>query len=171
MKNKLYILEGADGTGKTTLANKILEETKGHLLHASYKKDWNIKEYHDDIFSSALILLKYQDVIIDRWAVSEEVYSEAYRGGKSYSADDYIIGILSKNSIYDYSNIKFIYCCNDKIVKNHERNKTIRKEMFDDISPVVNEYTKYINNTNINWIEYDFTKNDLDLFVKGIINE
>jgi hypothetical protein len=43
-----------------------------------------------------------------------------------------------------------------------------REEMFDDMSPVVREYEKYMGRTALNWHRYDFTKVDMDMFVKMI---
>ena len=71
----IYILEGADGTGKTTLARKILDKTNGHYLHSTYDRYWDIQDYHQQIAESAISLDIYQDVVIDRWALSERKLS------------------------------------------------------------------------------------------------
>ncbi len=169
MGNKLYILEGADGTGKTTLSQEILAQTKGHLLHATFEKDWDIKDYHKKLFHAALSLMEYQDVVLDRWAVSEEVYSEAYRGGKKYDADNFMIDMISNSKMGNPEDIRFIYCSNDSIVENHENNKKLRDEMFDDMEPVVREYERYMGRTAIDWIRYDFTKVDMKQFVSELV--
>jgi len=166
--NKLYIIEGADGTGKSTLGKAIAEQTKGHILHASFDKEWNIKEYHDSLFKATLTLLEYQDVIMDRWATSEEVYAEAYRGGKKYASDDYIIDTITNSRMSNPEDIRFIYCSNENTVKNHEANQLIREEMFEDISPVIEAYEKYMGTTALDWINYDFNKMNMDDFVKEI---
>jgi len=166
--SKLYILEGADGTGKTTLANEILKQTKGHMLHATFEKDWDIRQYHSEMFYSALTLMKYQDVILDRWAVSEEVYAEAYRGGRQYYADNFMINIISDSRMSNPEDIRFIYCSNKDTIINHEANKELRVEMFNDISPVVKEYERYIGRTIIDWINYDFTKDNMKEFVEEL---
>ena len=166
--NRLYILEGADGTGKTTLSQELLAETKGHLLHASFNPEWDIPKYHEDLFKAAIILLEHQDVILDRWAVSEEVYAEAYRGGSSCSADEYMTRLIG-NDIVNQDLVKLIYCTNNSIVDNHNKNKSIRDEMFDDILPVVREYERYMARTALDWIRYDFTKVDMKEFVRELI--
>lgn len=167
-ENRLYIIEGADGTGKSTLSKELLEETKGHLLHGTYDKDWDIKRYHDAMFASAMTLLQYQDVTLDRWAASEEVYSEAFRGGRLYSADAYMIDIISNSRMSNPQDIKYIYCSNDNTIENHELNMQTREEMFSDMSPVVREYEKYISNSPLDWITYDFDKVNMKEFVKEI---
>ena len=164
--HKLYILEGADGTGKSTLANALLEKTKGHLLHGSWHKDWDIAAYHTAMIAAAARLLEYQDVIIDRWAVSENVYANAFRGGSKYfNADDFMEFTLAACGI---KNVTFIYCENENVLENHKANSKIRKEMFDDMSPVVEEYNKYLEATKYKWNIYDFNKVNMDDFVKEI---
>ena len=164
--NRLYILEGADGTGKSTLAIELLEQTKGHLIHGTWKKDWDIRSYHSSMYENAIDLLKFQDVILDRWAVSEEVYSDAFRGGSRYSSDEYMMNCFNNIS---FENIRFIYCENDNAVENHKNNLKIRKELFNDMSPVVIAYEKYLSKTKFNWIHYDWTKCDMKEFVKELI--
>lgn len=168
---KLYIVEGADGTGKSTLCKELMEATKGHLLHGSWNKEWNIPSYHADMYNAALMLLEYQDVILDRWSVSEEVYANAFRGGSAYSADDWMQKIIGKKHMFDPKFTVFIYCENENVVENHQENVKIRKELFDDMSPVVRAYNEYLENTKINWIRYDFNKVDMHEFVKEITKD
>lgn len=163
---RLYILEGADGTGKSTLANALLEKTKGHLLHGSWKKDWSIDQYHKVMISAAGRLMDYQDVIIDRWAVSENVYANAFRGGsKFFEADEFMEFMLQACDIND---VAYIYCENENVVANHKENMKLRPEMFDDMQPVVEEYERYLGKTMLNWIRYDFNKVDMNKFVEEI---
>lgn len=168
--NRLYVIEGADGTGKSTLSKELLEETKGHLLHGTYDKEWDIPSYHRSMFNAALQLLQYQDVILDRWAVSEEVYSNAFRNGAKYSADQWMLEQLESEGMKP-EDVTFIYCENDNAVENHQANKEIRTEMFEDMSPVVREYTAYMGRTALNWVRYDFTKVDMHQFVKDIAKD
>lgn len=166
---KLYILEGADGTGKTTLSQEILAQTKGHLLHCTWKKEWDIKEYFHQIHEAALVLLQYQDVVLDRWAVSDYVYANAYRGGATFEPDDFMLNTMGIATAVDKTMTRFIYCSNDKAVENHKENMKIREEMFDDMSPVVREYEKYMSETKLDWTRYDFTKVDMKEFVGELI--
>lgn len=164
--HRLYIVEGADGTGKTTLSNALLEKTKGHLLHGSWHKDWDISKYHTTMLSTAARLLEYQDVIIDRWAVSENVYANAFRGGSKYfDADEFMTFMLAACEV---KNVTFIYCENENAVENHKANMKLRPEMFDDMTPVVEEYEKYLDKTTFEWNRYNFDKVDMDKFVKEI---
>lgn len=164
--NPIYILEGIDGSGKTTLANAIAAKTKGHILHSSFNKKWDIEEYHTDIIESALILAQYQPVIIDRWAPSEFVYSTVFRDGVSYDTGQLIEEY--------FNNIKYwIYCRSDNAVENHLKNKTERIEMFEDMADVIDCFDEYVQYTKNNWIhipwkEYDFEKLNIKEFVESI---
>lgn len=160
----IYILEGPDGVGKTTLANEILKRTKGHLLHATFDDNWNIKEYHRELIRIAKQLSKYQDVVLDRWAISELVYGNVFRSGPSYNVNDFIF-----EEIYP-GEVVWIYCRNDNAVENHLKNQRTRKEMFESMEQVVEEYDKVIKETHyLNWRVYDYDKIDRRDFVKGLL--
>lgn len=165
MKHRLYILEGADGTGKSTLATALLEKTKGHLLHGTFHKDWDILTYHTAMLHSAARLLQYQDVILDRWAVSEEVYAKAFGRKLRTSADEFMEFMFAAVEI---DNICFIYCENEQAVENHKANMKLRPEMYDDMGPVVEQYNNYLKFSKFKWNRYDFTKVNMDEFVEGI---
>lgn len=161
---KIYILEGPDGTGKSTLANAIAEQTKGHVLHCSYDKNWNIQRYHAEIMNAAVSLSQYQDVVIDRWAPSEWVYGNVFREEASY---DVFRFIESYNII---PNLTWIMCRNDNAAINHLKNSEIRDEMFNDMTDVVANFTLFKHDTSdiIDWIEYDFDKVNMNEFVKEL---
>lgn len=161
----IYIIEGPDGVGKTTLANAILEKSKGHLLHATYDKTWDIKDYHGSMITAAHLLNKYQDVILDRWAPSDGVYGRVFRGEPSYDTRRVV---ELADILYD---IKWIYCRNDNAVENHLRNKEKREEMYDSMEEVVKEYDKYMRESFVNWIQYDFTKNNMNQFVEKLLGK
>lgn len=159
----IYILEGADGTGKTTLARKILDKTNGHYLHSTYDRYWNIQDYHQQIAESAISLNIYQDVVIDRWALSELIYGNVFREGPSYNVETTLKNLDNEQWV------TWIYCKNDNAIINHLRNKRKRKEMFNDMTEVTKEYDKYINISELEWIIFDFNKHNLDDFVKDLL--
>jgi thymidylate kinase len=74
----LIVLEGVDGSGKTTLANAIRDRFDGRVLHRSAPIVHPLVEYTAD-------LAEYQPgsgevLILDRWHLSEWVYGPQYRG-------------------------------------------------------------------------------------------
>ena len=163
--SKIFILEGADGTGKSTLANEIALQTKGHILHCSYDKSWDIEKYHEHIMQAAQSLAQYQDVVIDRWAPSEWVYGNVFRGGESYDVFKLI------EELKHIDNIVWIMCRNDNAVLNHLVNAELRPEMFNDMTDVVANFSLFQNDTKdmIDWVEYDFDKVNMKEFVEELI--
>lgn len=160
----IYIVEGPDGVGKSTLANEIAQQTGASILHCSYDKEWDMQKYQMEMFKIAKQLNKYKDVVIDRWAPSEFVYGNVFREGPSYDVMGYLWEL-------DDSNIKWIYCRNDNAVENHLKHKENRIEMFEDMSKVVEEFHKFVEDTNfLNWKVYDFDKVNRKKFVKELIS-
>lgn len=159
----IYILEGADGTGKTTLAKQLAP----NILHSTYDKDWNMEQYHRDVIHAAKMIDQYDDVVIDRWAVSEAVYGEVFRDGPSYDTSKLIENEAQEN------NIIWIYCRHPHAVRNHNKNKKTRHEMFDDMTEIVVGYDAYVEYSRSNWIHipwiiYDFSKINAKEFVKEL---
>lgn len=162
--NKIWILEGPDGVGKTTLANEIADQTKGHVLHCSYDQSWNMQDYFSTIMNTAELLAVYQDVIIDRWAPSEWVYGNVFRGAAAFDVFDYIKPYASDK------NIKWIMCKNVNAVANHIQNQKIRPEMFNDMTDVVANFSLFESDTpELGWIDYDYDKVDMKEFVKELV--
>lgn len=74
----LILLEGGDGTGKTTLARELVDLTGGQYLHASAPTRHPLVEY-----TAPLAEYKRgsgQTIVCDRWHVGELVYGPRYRG-------------------------------------------------------------------------------------------
>lgn len=163
----MIILEGADGTGKTTLANALARKLNGMVLHAGFDKRWDIRQYHSAIITSAYF---YENAgcptIIDRWAVSEEVYGRVFRGGAAYDTAS-----LVKDAVLSYDPI-LIYCRNDKAAENHKKNMAEREEMYDDMTEVAKVFDEVLQSNKYGrWIVYDYTKNDMNKFVDMVTCE
>jgi thymidylate kinase len=159
--NKIYIIEGADGTGKTTLANEMATELNASIIHCTYDKNWNIFEYHKNMYAAAKMILPYTNVILDRFSLSELVYGNVFRDGEQYDVLSYM-----KQLDMD-SKIKWIYCKNENAIENHIRNKKERQEMYPDMAKVVELYDSYIaNDYDRKWNIYDFDEISRKEFIK-----
>lgn len=73
----IIIIEGPDGSGKTTLANKIKEQTGYMLLHRSHQTDANAESLFDEYVQ---VIKAGKNCIMDRGWYSEMVYGPVMRG-------------------------------------------------------------------------------------------
>lgn len=78
----IFVLEGADSSGKTTLARAVVRRTGASTLHSIPFE--RCVEAHDEILCAAMRLSRHQAVIVDRHWVSEQVYGPAVRGRAQY---------------------------------------------------------------------------------------
>lgn len=76
----IVVLEGPDMSGKTTLADTIVNRFGARRIHATYRFKDKMDLYHRAVFERALKMAKDTPVVIDRWWPSEVVYARAFRG-------------------------------------------------------------------------------------------
>ncbi len=156
----VYVIEGCDGTGKSTLADKLAAKTQGVVIHLTYKKDWDIHLYHLRTMEYAQALSAAGiDCILDRWALSEYIYGTVFREGASYDTEQ---------AMHAFP-VKWIYCRNDRAVENHVQNAMVRDEMFDDVKEVFRLYEEYIQASDLDWSVFDFDKVVTDDFVEVLL--
>jgi thymidylate kinase len=75
----VVIVEGADGTGKTTLATTLTSLTDGFYMHLDYSKTPEV--YQARKLQEAVGMSHERLVVIDRHWISENIYAAAYRDG------------------------------------------------------------------------------------------
>jgi broad-specificity NMP kinase len=78
----ITIIEGVDGTGKTTYAKRLAKQTNAKYLHADKptKQLW-YKEY--------LSPLKSQNMVLDRWHLGELVWPIVYDRKSLFNEDSF----------------------------------------------------------------------------------
>jgi len=89
----LIILEGADASGKTTLAEAIAErvmEVEGGDVLYLHGKPWpgRVLMEHTRMIGHAGIAGRDTVVIMDHFWIAEQLYGEEYRGGGAYPPAD-----------------------------------------------------------------------------------
>lgn len=141
--NGIIIIEGPDGSGKTTLAERIIanNEGKGIYLHAEYKFKNKMKTYHLALLTKAIKLSRETLVIIDRLHISEYIYAKIFRGGSKWPEQ-----LEEFNTICRHLHIPIVLCVPYKLEEGitwFEQAKQERKELYEDITKVIEEYINY----------------------------
>ena len=72
----IIVIDGCDGTGKTTLAEAICRRYDGVYIHNTYRWPTKMPLYHTAALHRALKLAKTRLVVIDRLWMSEAIYAE-----------------------------------------------------------------------------------------------
>ena len=74
----LIVIEGADCTGKTTLARRLASDTGARIIHRGAPTRPLPDEYTTDLEDAAV---DGPGLVLDRWHIGELVYGPLYRGG------------------------------------------------------------------------------------------
>lgn len=84
LKNQLtgiVCIDGANATGKTTLAEELKRRHNAVIFHQTYRFRDKIFAYHTAALHLAMKLAQTRLVVLDRLWLSEAVYASVYRGG------------------------------------------------------------------------------------------
>lgn len=149
----IYILEGPDGVGKTTLAKKLTEKHNGLYIHCSYVT--NVYQLHRSVLKQCFSKEnKDKDIFIDRLYISEWVYGSIFRGGESYDTEK-----LRREFIHRIIRVNVPF---HNYMKHHHNNS--EREMFKtNIPEIYNKYEEYFKYHRPDYY-YDYTMStELDL--------
>lgn len=127
--NGIIVIEGPDGSGKTTLARRLERDYGAVYFHQSWSKEWDIFQYFTERLMEAAKLSQTRLVVLDRLWVSELVYGMVYRGGSKWP----LIGRFVDRVILKHAGINLFCLANpETAAARHEKMKTERPEMFSD---------------------------------------
>ena len=156
MKDVLYIIEGPDGTGKSTLSEKIGNILNIPVKHFTYYKD---KHQLTDQFVKGheMLSLMEDPCIFDRYILSNIVY------GIVFHDCEYVNGWLlwlttMLSGVSVRKNIHLVFCLPEKNswIKRFEKLCKERDEMYVDIEKMSKVYDLFLifyemisSNTNI----------------------
>lgn len=130
-KKPAIVLEGPDGSGKTTLAEKLCKALDLQYMHLTYIKD---PEAMYAQFVEADNALRYGGVLVDRYIMSNYAYSAASDVPVVKNASKFLHsmqGLIRSNRVYH------ILCMpTDRIayLKEFERLSKERDEMYTSVS-------------------------------------
>jgi hypothetical protein len=132
----IFVLEGPDGVGKTTLGQFMAKKLDAKYLHLGYRWPDKMFEYHTAALRWAIRQKK--DVIIDRWWPSEALYAAEYRNGSQWPMMGRMMDRVARKHAFMY-----IYCLPTDLVdysKKFSELKELRPEMYDDTTGVAKRY-------------------------------
>lgn len=145
------LLIGSDGSGKTELAKKLIDEYKASYIHATYNKDMNVYKHHANIRDFVIEESKWQMFVMDRLAPCEFVYGTIYRNGPAFDTIQFM------QDFYEKAPFLIIYCKPE--INNYGADG--REEMFENRTDEVNElYEKWLAEANLPYKVYDWVNDD-----------
>lgn len=117
--SKLYIIEGPDCSGKTSLAKFICRVKPAAYFHASGAKSLHLAmlDYHLSIIESAKVTLEMGiNVVLDRLWPSEYVYGQVLRSHVSDRVYDFQKVLVALEDLHP----TYVWCCDDLIHTRHQ---------------------------------------------------
>ena len=157
----IYILIGADGSGKTTTAQKFMDKYKASYIHATYNKNMDVFKHHENIMNFVAEESQWQDFVVDRFSPCEYAYGNVYRDGESFDTVELMRQLYSKAK----DKPVLIYC-------NPTQNKygiDGREEMFENKTTELNKYYKeWLDKAGLPYLEYDWQSETFEELEKRI---
>lgn len=148
----LIIIEGADGTGKTTLVEKLRSE--GYVSVCIPKNTFCIYSVYKQLIYNSTAT----NFVIDRSFITDIVYRLVLDGQPSFNLYE-ISCLLSEN-------MKIIYCTNDNsfnYAKERGENLICKRETHDKICKVYEYVMKFISIfADKKILKYDFEKTNFE---------
>lgn len=160
-KYPIFVLEGPDGAGKTSLAKNLQEYLGARYIHLTYRFSDKMHLYHGAAFRLCRRLAETQPVVLDRWWPSEIIYSDVYRGGSKFAKYSLLFEFLASRA-----GVTYVMCLpedRERYLTHFHELKAEREEMYDDrLDQVYDEYmTMYRHFLSLkdNVCHYDLFKN------------
>lgn len=135
----VIVIEGADASGKTTLAKYLVERFDGEYVHMTYYKDcWTA---HLNCIHKVIKLAEKKLVIVDRHWISESIYAKIFRQGSQYPLSARFMDrmFIKMGAIY----IMCIPSNEKEQIKRHASRK--EDEMYDNINRVIVAYNDFFH--------------------------
>lgn len=149
----LIVLEGCDGSGKTTLAKLLADVSGGRIIHCT--KD-TPNDFH--FFKGLIEIAKDSpvDIIADRWCYGQFVYQdfdERPLNGEDYDCYQALLeieGLMLKNN----AKVVFVDAPSEVIAKRlAQRDETLINGLT--IDEVRKRFRDIQKNSLLTWIEYN----------------
>jgi len=151
---RVLVLEGADCSGKTTLANNIvsfLGQDNVEYIHSTYQQDMDVFNHHrmNIIRAQEAMASGKSVVVLDRHWISECVYGSEYRSGCSYApAEEKFHKRLQE------LDARYIMCVpdRDQQINQHYKRRKENGEMYSSITGVVDRYIDLLCGRHLHYL-------------------
>lgn len=159
-RHPIFIVEGPDGAGKTTLCETLKGLVGARYIHLTYRFKDKMHLYHGAAFNLAVRWSEKQPVIIDRWWPSEIVYADAYRGGSKFAKHYLLLDYMAQ-----VAGTMYVVCLPEdrELYLNHfKRLQAEREEMYDEgLDRVYDGYVEAFSFLGLreNAVRYDIFRN------------
>lgn len=149
----VILLEGVDGCGKTTIAQKLIDKYKFSYIHLSkLKENQDIYSYYDNILN----VIKYNknlqnDIILDRGYLTNIVYCNLFNDDKQIINEHLI-------KLHNLIDLGIIGLPNKKLyLEDYENIKQNRVELYDNMVEVYSEFEKlWLGQSNLKTNNQEF---------------
>ena len=162
-KYPIIVLEGGDGSGKTTLARHLCQAHGFAYLHLKYRWPRAMFHYHWAALEYCLRLAETQPVVLDRWYMSELIYAAVFRGGSRWPLAPRLFDrVAIKHGITN------VYCLpsdDEKYRARFEALKATGRELYPAVKQIHANYVKFYNAlpTRLDSVHYDIDTHGQDL--------
>lgn len=163
----IYILEGPDGSGKTTLAKSLVEQFGAHYMHLTYRFPNRMFTYHTAALEMAIRQAKTQPVIIDRWWPSINIYDDEFRGKRSFPLAGRMLDRAGMAN-----GVIYVACMPgdmEQFVRDFEKRKAEGGEMYETVGGVHERYVDWWSTMTdrADMITYDRFTDGIDMMEFG----
>ncbi len=133
----IIVLEGANASGKTTLAKALRERYDARYVHLGlYKNPWR---WHLGALWRAIKLSQDHLVIIDRHWISECAYAQVFRDGSTYPVAARCLDRILKKHCAAY-----VMCVPSNYLEHVARHKKRINHPYPDITGVIQFYSDLV---------------------------
>lgn len=133
----VILIEGADASGKTTLARHLVERYDAKYIHSTVRRD--VWKWHLAALRLAHYYSQHGLVVLDRHFLSEQIYGAVYRGGPAYD-----LGARCFDRVLQSMGALMILAVPTNVedqINRHVSLKESRKEHFAEIGEVARRYS------------------------------